>query len=226
MYRYMDGWYNFTVYVARYNCRQLQEWFLGSAIHGKRGCEWIYPTWSAVHCILWLWEAGKAFSTRRKSFTSSQMFLSGLLAVWKNLVVFGDHWRNLLILEALTRLFGEKWGCFGLQGTLLVSANMLDSNGTFWKFWSNLAINCKFGVFVVKVNVFSNPGMFSKSATWRWLVFAWFWEFGNIQKRQAETGSWDVFGCVLASRKSTRVNSFWLQWDEWVSVQLTGNTFF
>jgi hypothetical protein len=53
--------------------------------------------------------------------------------------------------------------------------------------------------------------------------------FGNLETFRSDKlklGSWDVFGCVLASRKSTRVNSFWLQWDEWVSVQLTGNTFF
>ena len=78
---------------------------------------------------------------------------------------FWDHWRNLLMLEAFKRLFGAKRRCFGLQGTLLMSANMLDFNGTFWKFWSNLAINCKFDLVVVNVNVFSNPGMFSKSAT-------------------------------------------------------------
>ena len=36
------------------------------------------------------------------------------------------------MLEAFKRLFGAKRRCFGLQGTL--PANMLDFNGTFWKF--------------------------------------------------------------------------------------------
>ena len=34
-------------------------------------------------------EAVKAFSRKREGFTSSRMFLSGLLAVWKNLVITG-----------------------------------------------------------------------------------------------------------------------------------------
>jgi hypothetical protein len=69
------------------------------------------------------------------------------------------------MLEAFKRLFGAKGGVFGLQGTLLTSANMLDFNGTFWKFWSNLAINCKFDLVVVNVNVLQLSRCFPKLAT-------------------------------------------------------------
>ena len=52
--------------------------------------EWIHPTWSAAHCTSFDFEKPERhFPREREVSTSNQMFLSGLLAVWKNLVITG-----------------------------------------------------------------------------------------------------------------------------------------
>ena len=55
-------------------------------------------------------------------------------------------------------------GVFGLQRTGKTFANPFDFNGLVLRFWVKLD-HCKFGIAVVKVNVFSSSGTFSKFAT-------------------------------------------------------------
>ena len=111
------------------------------------------------------------------------------------------------MLEAFRRLFGAKWRCFSLQKTILVSANMWNFNGTFLRFWSNMTISCKFDLFVVNVNVLASLERFPN---WQRDVelflpgFLGIWKpFGSDKLKLR------CFGCVLASKKGTRRNSFY-----------------
>ena len=84
--------------------------------------------------LFWLWEAGKAFSTRKGSFYFKPDGFC--LDCWQFGRIWSllDHWRNLLMLEAFKRLFGGKWRCFGLQKTAKTFANPFDFNGLVLSF--------------------------------------------------------------------------------------------
>ena len=95
--------------------------------------EWIHPTWSAAHCTSFDFEKPERhFPREREVSTSNQMFLSGLLAVWKNLVITGplEKFAGYLVenegvlaedredfqtrLTSMDNLLGQTWPCYKL----------------------------------------------------------------------------------------------------------------
>ena len=104
------------------------------------GCEWIYPTWSAAYCILWLYNAGRHFSTKRKRFSLNRKVQLCLLAFSRR---FGHFWtigeicwcgkpsKGYLVRNEGVLAFRE------LERHLQIPWTSMD---WIWCFWSNLTM--------------------------------------------------------------------------------------